>query len=135
MSSNQVSGKVAYNGHEMQEFVPQRTSAYISQYDLHIPEMTVRETLTFSARCQGVGTRFGKKSISHVWSLEMSIIFALWYVDAELLKELSRREKEANIKPDPDVDIFMKVKLIFFPAICFAWSSESNESPLNIIIH
>ncbi|KAF8035907.1 hypothetical protein BT93_C1817 [Corymbia citriodora subsp. variegata] len=78
------SGRVTYNGHGMEEFVPQRTSAYISQHDLHIGEMTVRETLAFSARCQGVGPRY------------------------EMLAELSRREKEANIKPDPDIDIFMK---------------------------
>lgn len=58
-SDEQVSGKVTYNGHEMDEFVPERTAAYISQHDLHIGEMTVRETLEFSARCQGVGTRFG----------------------------------------------------------------------------
>ena len=25
-----------------------------------------------------------------------------------MLAELSRREKDANIKPDPDIDIFMK---------------------------
>ncbi|EEF48303.1 ATP-binding cassette transporter, putative [Ricinus communis] len=81
---NKSSGRVTYNGHEMKEFVPQRTSAYISQYDLHIGEMTVRETLAFSARCQGVGARY------------------------EILAELSRREKVANIKPDPDIDIFMK---------------------------
>jgi ABC-type multidrug transport system ATPase subunit len=55
----QVSGKVTYNGHGMDEFVPQRTAAYISQHDLHIGEMTVRETLAFSARCQGVGSRYG----------------------------------------------------------------------------
>ncbi|KAL4298277.1 hypothetical protein GQ457_12G024710 [Hibiscus cannabinus] len=78
------SGRVTYNGHAMKEFVPERTSAYISQYDVHIGEMTVRETLAFSARCQGVGPRY------------------------EMLKELSRREKEANIKPDPDIDIYMK---------------------------
>jgi len=79
-----VSGKVTYNGHEMDEFVPERTAAYISQHDLHIGEMTVRETLEFSARCQGVGTRF------------------------DLLAELSRREKAGNIKPDTDIDAFMK---------------------------
>ncbi|XP_062163258.1 pleiotropic drug resistance protein 1-like isoform X3 [Alnus glutinosa] len=79
-----LSGKVTYNGHGMEEFVPQRTSAYISQYDLHIGEMTVRETLAFAARCQGVGPRY------------------------EILAELLRREKGANIKPDPDVDIYMK---------------------------
>ncbi|KAM0017400.1 putative ABC-type xenobiotic transporter [Helianthus debilis subsp. tardiflorus] len=78
------SGKVTYNGHEFHEFVPERTSAYISQYDTHIGEMTVRETLAFSAKCQGVGSRY------------------------EMLAELSRREKDANIKPDPDIDIFMK---------------------------
>ncbi|XP_077211686.1 pleiotropic drug resistance protein 1-like [Tasmannia lanceolata] len=80
-----MSGRITYNGHDMDEFVPRRTSAYISQNDLHIGEMTVRETLAFSARCQGVGTRY------------------------EMLTELSRREKAANIKPDPDIDVYMKV--------------------------
>ncbi|KAJ9537475.1 hypothetical protein OSB04_030208 [Centaurea solstitialis] len=79
-----MSGKVTYNGHELHEFVPERTSAYISQNDVHIGEMTVRETLAFSARCQGVGSRY------------------------EMLAELSRREKNANIKPDADIDIYMK---------------------------
>jgi ABC-type multidrug transport system ATPase subunit len=54
-----MSGRVTYNGHAMDEFVPQSTSAYIGQHDVHIGEMTVRETLTFAARCQGVGTRYG----------------------------------------------------------------------------
>ncbi|KAL0342058.1 UNVERIFIED_CONTAM: Pleiotropic drug resistance protein 1 [Sesamum calycinum] len=79
-----VSGTVTYNGHSMKEFVPERTAAYISQHDVHIGEMTVRETLAFSARCQGVGSSY------------------------EMLAELSRREKEANIKPDPDLDMYMK---------------------------
>ncbi|XP_011072266.2 pleiotropic drug resistance protein 1 isoform X2 [Sesamum indicum] len=79
-----VSGTVTYNGHSMKEFVPERTAAYISQHDVHIGEMTVRETMAFSARCQGVGSSY------------------------EMLAELSRREKEANIKPDPDLDMYMK---------------------------
>ncbi|KAF8696867.1 hypothetical protein HU200_036506 [Digitaria exilis] len=83
-----VSGKVTYNGHGMNEFVPERTAAYISQHDLHIGEMTVRETLQFSARCQGVGTRY------------------------EMLTELARREKAANIKPDHDIDVYMKASAI-----------------------
>ncbi|XP_078161527.1 ABC transporter G family member 36-like [Carex rostrata] len=83
-SDLKVSGKVTYNGHEMNEFVPERTAAYISQHDMHIGELTVRETLAFSARCQGVGTRY------------------------DMLTELSRREKAANIKPDPDIDLLMK---------------------------
>ena len=58
----QVKGNVTYNGHELKEFVPQRSAAYISQHDVHLGEMTVRETLAFSARCQGVGTNLGPNS-------------------------------------------------------------------------
>jgi ABC-type multidrug transport system ATPase subunit len=54
-----MSGTITYNGHTLDEFVPQKTSVYISQHDLHVGEMTVRETLNFSARCQGTGTRYG----------------------------------------------------------------------------
>jgi len=68
----------------LSEFVPQRTCAYISQHNLHHGEMTVRETLDFSGRCLGVGTRH------------------------DLLVETTRREKQAGIKPDPDIDAFMK---------------------------
>ncbi|XP_059652208.1 pleiotropic drug resistance protein 3-like [Cornus florida] len=82
--SLKVTGEVSYNGYKLEEFVPQKTSAYISQYDLHIPEMTVRETLDFSARCQGVGSR------------------------TEIMIEVSRREKQAGIVPDPDIDTYMK---------------------------
>lgn len=59
-------GRVTYNGHGMKEFIPQKTSAYISQYDLHIGEMTVRETLAFSARCQGVGPHYGQSVEKHL---------------------------------------------------------------------
>lgn len=55
----QFTGKVSYNGHEMNEFVPQRTAAYVSQNDLHLGELTVRETMAFSARVQGVGHQYG----------------------------------------------------------------------------
>ncbi|XP_057840625.2 ABC transporter G family member 36 [Cryptomeria japonica] len=79
-----VTGSITYNGHSMEEFVPQKTSAYISQNDLHVGAMTVRETLNFSAKCQGVGSKY------------------------EMLTELDKREKEAGILPDPEVDLFMK---------------------------
>jgi hypothetical protein len=46
--------------------------------------MTVRETLDFSGRCLGVGTRY------------------------QMLEELLRREIGAGIKPDPEIDAFMK---------------------------
>lgn len=70
-SDLKVKGKITYNGHTLNEFVPQKTAVYISQNDLHVGEMTVRETLDFSARCQGVGTRYGKTPLA---ILIMSII-------------------------------------------------------------
>ncbi|XVF86695.1 hypothetical protein PTKIN_Ptkin18bG0062800 [Pterospermum kingtungense] len=83
-----VSGEVTYNGYKLNEFVPQKTSAYISQNDVHVAEMTVKETLDFSARCQGVGNRY------------------------DLLSELARREKYAGIFPEAEVDLYMKATAI-----------------------
>ncbi|KAK9142055.1 hypothetical protein Syun_011455 [Stephania yunnanensis] len=83
-----VKGEVTYNGHRFNEFVPQKTSAYVSQNDVHLAVMTVQETLDFSARCQGVGSR------------------------NELVTELIRREKEAGIFPEAEVDLFMKATAI-----------------------
>lgn len=66
---------MSYNGHELHEFVPQRTAAYISQHDLHIGEMTVRETLEFSARCQGVGSRYGSYQLFfQFWFLFFNLV-------------------------------------------------------------
>ncbi|XP_050231262.1 ABC transporter G family member 39-like isoform X2 [Mercurialis annua] len=78
------SGRITCCGHELHEFIPQRTCAYISQYDVHHGEMTIRETFDFSGRNLGVGARY------------------------DMLVELSRREKAAGIKPDPEIDAFMK---------------------------
>nr|TKR74333.1 pleiotropic drug resistance protein 3-like isoform X1 [Populus alba] len=83
-NSLKVAGEISYNGHRLEEFVPQKTAAYVSQYDLHISEMTVRETVDFSARCQGTGSQ------------------------AEILMEISRKEKQAGILPDTDLDTYMK---------------------------
>ncbi|KAK4269322.1 hypothetical protein QN277_022493 [Acacia crassicarpa] len=83
-----VKGEITYNGYKFNEFIPRKTSAYVSQYDEHIAEMTVRETLEFSSRCQGVGSRY------------------------DLLAELARREKEAGIYPEAEVDLFMKASAV-----------------------
>jgi len=50
--------------------------------------MTVRETLDFSRRCLGIGARY------------------------EMLAELARRERDAGIKPDPEIDAFMKATAV-----------------------
>ncbi|CAM0906094.1 unnamed protein product [Alopecurus aequalis] len=84
----EVSGDITYCGHTFSEFYPERTSTYVSQYDLHNGEMTVRETLDFSRRCLGTGNRY------------------------DMLSELARRERNAGIKPDPEIDAFMKATAV-----------------------
>ncbi|KAJ4825748.1 hypothetical protein Tsubulata_042318 [Turnera subulata] len=86
--SLKVEGDITYNGYKLKEFEPRKSSAYISQNDVHIGELTVKETLDFSARCQGVGTRY------------------------DLLTELARREKAAGILPEAEVDLFMKATAV-----------------------
>ncbi|EIE25913.1 ATP-binding cassette transporter [Coccomyxa subellipsoidea C-169] len=80
----QVSGNVTYSGRKLSEFVVHRTAAYLEQQDIHIPHLTVRETLNFSARCQGVGNQ----------TAEMA--------------ELRKREKRAGVEVEWAVDTFMK---------------------------
>ncbi|KAE8792534.1 ABC transporter G family member 48 [Hordeum vulgare] len=86
--SLKVSGSITYCGHTFSEFYPQRTSAYVSQYDLHNAEMTVRETLDFSRRCLGIGARY------------------------DMLAELTARERDAGINPDPEIDAYMKATAV-----------------------
>nr|GFB14647.1 ABC transporter G family member 35-like [Tanacetum cinerariifolium] len=83
-----VDGEITYNGYKLNEFEPRRTAAYVSQHDLHQGELTVKETLDFSARCQGIGSRL------------------------DMLQELAKREKEAGIHPEAEVDLFMKATAI-----------------------
>lgn len=59
----QITGEITYNGVTFKGFIPQRTAAYIEQVDLHLPELTVRETMNFAARVQGVGHKAGQNSM------------------------------------------------------------------------
>jgi ABC-type multidrug transport system ATPase subunit len=47
-----VSGSIRYNGEETKNFVVQRTAGLIDQYDHHIPNLTVLETVKFAFDCQ-----------------------------------------------------------------------------------
>lgn len=46
----------------MNASTPQYLRAYVSQYDLHHAEMTVRETIDFSSKMLGTNNEFGKAS-------------------------------------------------------------------------
>ena len=62
-SAMQITGNITYNGTALAEFLPQRTAAYIEQTDLHLPELTVRETMDFAARVQGTGYKAGRSPV------------------------------------------------------------------------
>lgn len=88
-----LSGKITYNGHELNEFVPQRTSSYVSQKDCHMAEMTVRETLQFAESCQGFGYKQGKLKVIipfficllldfvPIYSISTSLMHKIWYYE------------------------------------------------------
>ncbi|KAL1161231.1 hypothetical protein V6Z11_A07G119600 [Gossypium hirsutum] len=84
-----VSGDITYNGTKLDEFYVRRTSAYISQTDDHLPELTVRETFDFAARFQGASEGM-----------------------AGYMKDLTKLEKKRNIRPVPEIDAFMKASSI-----------------------
>ncbi|XP_011005513.1 PREDICTED: ABC transporter G family member 31 isoform X1 [Populus euphratica] len=83
------SGNITYNGQKFDDFYVQRTSAYISQTDNHIAELTVRETLDFAACWQGASEGFGG-----------------------YMEDLVRLEKERNVRPNLEVDAFMKASSV-----------------------
>ncbi|OEL31258.1 ABC transporter G family member 45 [Dichanthelium oligosanthes] len=83
-SSLKFKGKVFYNGEEMSSSAPQYLRAYVSQYDLHHAEMTVRETIDFSSKMLGTNNEF------------------------EMLGEAIRRKKGVINKVDQDLDSFIK---------------------------
>lgn len=47
---------------------------YVEQEDQHLPELTVRETFDFAARCQGVGAQAGELSSQQVHALRAALM-------------------------------------------------------------
>ncbi|KAK9734714.1 hypothetical protein RND81_04G158400 [Saponaria officinalis] len=88
-SSLKITGNVTYNGHEMSEFCVERTSAYVSQTDNHLAELTVRDTFDFAARCQGASESY-----------------------SAYMKDLYKLEKQTKIRPSPEIDAFMKASSV-----------------------
>ncbi|KAK9811201.1 hypothetical protein WJX73_009709 [Symbiochloris irregularis] len=80
-SNLQVTGEVTYNGTPLRDFTAVQTAAYVEQTDLHSPELTVRETLDFAARCQHTGF--------------------------DELAAVVQREAELQVEADADVAAFM----------------------------
>ena len=124
----QITGNISYNGTALAEFLPQRTAAYIEQVDLHLPELTVRETMDFAARVQGVGHKAGRSvpSLPPVVQLqnpskrrsfqaahaEGGCQLSCWCVRAEELAELRTAEAAAGRQPDPLTDPLLDAETV-----------------------
>lgn len=74
--------------------------------------MTVREVLDFAARCQGIGSRAGALFYSHLIAtviIHKTRFNSEAFATTDIMKEVTRREKQEGIVPDSDVDTYMKV--------------------------
>jgi len=49
-SSGEIEGEVRLNGHLQEEVSFRRCAAYVEQFDMQSPQLTIRETVDFSAR-------------------------------------------------------------------------------------
>ena len=49
-TSGSITGKIELNGFEQERISFLRSSGYVEQFDVQQPELTVRETVAFSAR-------------------------------------------------------------------------------------
>lgn len=68
-----ITGDVRYNGKDKSEFVIQRTAGLVDQYDEHIANLTVHETLDFATACQ-VGKVKGQDHIIKVLALTSTCV-------------------------------------------------------------
>ena len=55
-----MTGEITYNGKGFDQFRAVHTASYVDQNDLHQPLLTVKETLDFAARVQGIGHKAGE---------------------------------------------------------------------------
>ena len=55
-----MNGDISYNGKGFDQFRAVHTASYVDQNDLHQPMLTVKETLDFASRVQGVGHKLGE---------------------------------------------------------------------------
>lgn len=63
-----VNGRVCYNGKSFDQFVVERTAAYVDQHDNHLPVLTVGETLGFAHACAGARPDFiSKKEVAEMY--------------------------------------------------------------------
>lgn len=48
LPESKYTGSIQYNGHNLSEFVAERTTTFVAQDDNHIPNLTARETVKFA---------------------------------------------------------------------------------------
>ena len=103
--------------HGMNEFVVQMTSAlYKSAWPSYRRNYREGNSGFFRNMSRGLAllwsVRFSCSCHIGIWLQEFYLVWISWFVFeklADMLAEISRREKEANIKPNPALDNYLKV--------------------------
>ena len=49
-TSGEITGEICLNGHPQEEMSFRRCTGYVEQFDLQTPQLTIRETMLFSAK-------------------------------------------------------------------------------------
>ena len=118
-----VTGDVKYNGKDKKEFVIQRTAGLVDQYDEHIANLTVHETLDFASACQ-----VGKKKMK---------IDDMIKVSRFQLRSLQQRLR-ASIQSDgfscPSA-VTLKHVFLTYKVACLAFCKQRFNSTLWICQH
>ncbi|XP_044361833.1 ABC transporter G family member 45-like [Triticum aestivum] len=96
-SSLKRKGNITYNEEEVNCSTPQHMHAYISQYDLHHAEMTVRETIDFSSNMLGTINKFVINTIP---------VFGM--LNVEMMGQSVRRKQGELNEVEPNLDSFIK---------------------------
>lgn len=107
----QVTGSITYNGRGFDEFRSAHTAAYVDQHDLHQPELTVRETLDFAARCQGVGSKAGMAPMSHALDFSEAAS-SLYFSPVAAATLLMRRNSVQHLDQSSRYIFWQKGKLL-----------------------
>jgi ABC-type multidrug transport system ATPase subunit len=114
-SSGQISGEVRLNGFLQDRVSFVRASGYVEQFDVQSPELTVRETILFSARLRLDSDQFetDEEKINFVRSL-METLELLPFADT-----LVGSEEEGGLSFEQKKRLSIAVELAASPSIIF----------------
>ncbi|KAG5572715.1 hypothetical protein H5410_062481 [Solanum commersonii] len=130
-----VRGEITYNGYDLEEIVPQKTSAYIRQHDIHVGEMTVKEILDFFARCQGELTK-REREAGIFPKAEIDLFMkatAVEEVESSLITDYMLREMKDHLVSEDKLQLLHGVTGAFRPGVLTALMGVSGAGKTTLM--